>query len=429
MPDPSSLSVRALAQEIAAGRIKAEAATAACLDRIAAREAVVGAWQYLDPDAALAAARRRDAEAPVGPLHGVPIGVKDLLDTVDMPSGYGSPIYDGHRPAWDAAAVALARAAGAVVIGKTVTTEFATFTPGKTTNPHNSAYTPGGSSSGSAAAVADRMVPLAFASQTAGSIIRPASYCGCIGYKPSFGLVPRAGAKGLADSLDTIGTMAMTVADAAYFIGVLAARPGLRDAALPGSPPRFGLYQTPMWPQADAVVGLALDRARIALDRADARVDEIAVPAEHRGLTAAQDRVMWFESARGLAYEHRYRRAELSPRLAQLLDTGAGVEAAAYDAALAEAAVARAGLGGFFGSCDAILVPAAPGLAPKGLGNTGDPVFNRMWTLLGVPCVTLPAVWGEGGLPCGVQLVGRVGDDARLMSCAMFLERALADSP
>lgn len=426
MPDPSSLSARALAQEIAAGRLTAEAAMVACLDRIASREDVVGAWQYLDPEAALAAARRCDAEAPRGPLHGVPIGVKDLLDTVDMPTAYGSPIYAGHRPAADAACVALARAAGAVVVGKTVTTEFATFTPGKTANPHNPRHTPGGSSSGSAAAVADRMVPLAFGSQTAGSVIRPAAFCGCVGYKPSFGLIPRAGAKALADSLDTIGVMAGNVADAAFFAGVLAGRHRLRDAALPDSPPRFGLYRTPMWDSADPVVATALDTARAALQRAGARVVDLAVPLEHRGLTEAQDRIMWHESAAGLAYERIYHSAQLSPRLGQLLDVGLAVGPDEYDAAQAETAKARAGLDHFFGICDAVLVPAAPGEAPEGLGYTGDPIFNRMWTLLGVPCATLPVLWGTNGLPVGVQLVGRVGDDARVMASALFLEQALA---
>src|SRR5437762_2493308 len=326
MPDPLSLSVRDAAQEIASGRLTAEALASACLDRIAAREAVVGAWHYLDRDAALAAARQRDAEPPRGPLHGIPIAVKDLIDTADMPTGYGSPIYEGHRPAADAACVALARAAGAVALGKTVTTEFACFTAGKTANPHNPAHTPGGSSSGSAAAVAAGMAPLAFGSQTAGSVIRPAAYCGCVGYKPSFGTIARAGVKALADSLDTIGVMARTVDDAAFFTGIIAGRPALRDIAMPGAAPRFGLYRTPMW-------------------------------------------------------------GEAGPSTI-----------------------------------------AAPGEAPPGLGYTGDPVFSRMWTLLGVPCLTLPALWGDSGLPAGVQLVGRVGTDARLMEAGLFLEHALAET-
>jgi amidase len=428
MPDPLSLTVRAAAQEIAARRLSAEALTAACLDRIAAREGVVGAWHYLDRDAALAAARHRDSEPPRGPLHGVPIAVKDLIDTADMPTGYGSPIYEGHRPAADAACVALARAAGAVVLGKTVTTEFACFTPGKTTNPKNPAHTPGGSSSGSAAAVVDGMVPLAFGTQTAGSVIRPASYCGCVGYKPSFGVIPRAGVKPLADSLDTIGVMARTVEDAAFFTGVLTERPALRDVSMPATAPRFGVYRTPMWGEAEPSTIAALDRARAALERAGAWIAEIVVPPEHQGLTVAQETVMGFELVRALAYERLAHSAELSPRLAQQLDQGLTVGADAYDAAIAETKAAHARLDGFFGPCDAMLVPAAPGEAPPGLGYTGNPVFNRMWTLLGVPCVTMPAVWGDSGLPTGVQLVGRVGDDARLMAAGLFLERALAET-
>jgi Asp-tRNA(Asn)/Glu-tRNA(Gln) amidotransferase A subunit family amidase len=428
MPDPLSLSARDAAQEIAAGRLGAEALVRACLDRIEAREPVVGAWHHLDRDAALAAARRCDASPPSGPLHGIPIAVKDLLDTADMPTAYGSAIYEGHRPAADAACVALARAAGAIVIGKTVTTEFACFTPGKTANPRNPAHTPGGSSSGSAAAVADGMVPLALGTQTAGSVIRPAAYCGVVGFKPSFGMIPRAGAKTLADSLDTIGTMARNVADAALFAGILGGRPALRHVAMPDARPRFGFYRTPMWAEAEPGTAAALDHARAALERAGAWVAEIAVPPEHQELTAAHDAIMGFELARALAFERLQHSAELSPRLGQLLDAGMAVGIEAYEAACAETAAARATLDGFFGPCQAMLVPAAPGEAPQGLGYTGNPVFSRMWTLLGLPCVTLPALWGESGLPTGIQLVGRPGDDARLMAAALFAERALAEA-
>ncbi len=426
MPDPLTLSARDAAREIAAGRLSAEALVAACLERIAAREPVVGAWHHLDRDAALAAARCCDTSAPSGPLHGIPIAVKDLIDTVDMPTGYGSAIYEGHRPAADAACVALARAAGAIVLGKTVTTEFACFTAGKTANPHNAAHTPGGSSSGSAAAVGDGMVPLALGTQTAGSVIRPASYCGVVGFKPSFGVIPRAGVKPLADSLDTIGTMSRNVADAAFFAGILGGRPGLREVAMPAAPPRFGFYRTPMWEEAEPSTEAALDHARAALERAGAQIAEIEVPPEHRGLTAAQERVMGFELVRGLAYERLQHSAELSPRLAQLLDAGMTVGPDAYDAACVETAAARARLDGFFGPCEALLAPAAPGEAPAGLGYTGNPVFSRMWTLLGVPCVTLPAIWGASGLPTGIQLIGRPGRDAQLMAAALFAERALA---
>jgi amidase len=424
--DPRSLTVREAARQIAERRLTAEALTAAYLDRIAARETTVGAWEYLDRERALATARQRDAEPTRGPLHGIPIAVKDLIDTVDMPTTYGSSIYRGHRPAADASCVALARAAGAVVLGKTVTTEFAAFTPGKTANPRHPAHTPGGSSSGSAAAVADGMTPLAFGTQTAGSIIRPAAYCGCIGYKPSFGLINRAGVKPLADSLDTIGVLAGTVEDAAFFAGVLSERQALRHLAMPSQAPRFGLYRTPMWEEAEPATAAALDGARAALERAGAAVAELALAPEHHGLAEVQNTIMEFEMVRALAYERTLHSAELSPRLAQLLDAGMTIGADEYDRALARAAEARAGLDAFFGVCDAVLVPAAPGEAPVGLGNTGDPIFNRMWTLLGVPCVTLPARWAENGLPTGVQLVGRWRDDARLTVCAVFLERALA---
>src|SRR5213076_226477 len=284
---------------------------------------------------------------------------------------------------------------------------FAHQQTGKTRNPHNLEHTPGGSSSGSAAAVAAGMAPLAFGSQTAGSVIRPAAYCGCVGYKPSFGV------------------MARTVDDAAFFTGVIAGRPALRDIAKPAAAPRFGLYRTPMWSEAEPSTIAALDRARAALERAGAWIAEIVVPPEHQGLTAAQETVMGFELVRALADERLNHSAQLSPRLAQLLDQGMTVGADAYDAALAETASARARLDGFFGPCDAMLVPAAPGAAPPGLGYTGDPVFNRMWTLLGTPCLTLPAIWGDSGLPTGVQLVARIGADARLMAAGLFLERAL----
>ena len=428
MTDPHSLTVREAARQIAERRLAAETLTAAYLDRIEAREPIVGAWQYLDREQALATARRRDAEPPRGPLHGIPLAVKDLIDTVDMPTTYGSSIYHGHWPAADASCVALAKAAGAVVVGKTVTTEFAAFTPGKTANPRNPAHTPGGSSSGSAAAVADGMAPLAFGTQTAGSVIRPAAYCGCVGYKPSFGLINRAGVKPLADSLDTVGVLAPTVEDTAFFVGVLSERPALRHLAVPSEAPRFGLYRTPMWDAAEPATAAAIDEARAALERAGAAVAELAVAPEHHGLAEAQNTIMCFEAVRAFAHERTLHSAELSPRFAQMLDAGMAIGADEYDRALARAVAARVGLTAFFGACDAVLVPAAPGEAPIGLGNTGDPIFNRMWTLLGVPCVTLPARWAENGLPTGVQLVGRAGDDARLMGCAAFLERSLTGS-
>ena len=257
---------------IAAGRLTSEALVRAYIDRIAAQELSVGAWIAFDPEQALAEARARDAEAPRGPFHGVPVGVKDIIDTHDLPTCYGSPIYAGYRPAADAACVALLRAAGMVVLGKTVTTEFALRHPGKTRNPHNREHTPGGSSSGSAAAVAAGMVPLAIGTQTSGSVIRPASYCGCVGYKPTFGRIPRAGVKLLSESLDTIGVMARTVDDAAAFAAVLERTP---IAPLPtlDEPPRFGFCRGPAWPEAEPATERALAAAAERLRDAGADRD------------------------------------------------------------------------------------------------------------------------------------------------------------
>src|SRR6266849_2215381 len=285
--EPHRLPATTLARLIEGGELTAEAVVRSCLERIRQREPVVRAWTHLADVAALEAARACGKGATRGVLRGVPFGVKDIFDTADMPSGYGSPIYTGCRPSFDASAVALPRAAGAILLGKTVTTEFANRHPGPTANPHNEAHTPGGSSSGSAAAVADFMVPLALGTQTAGSVIRPASFCGVVGFKPSYGVIPRAGVKMLADSLDTIGTMARNVADAAFFAGILGGRPALRHVAMPDAAPRFGLYRTPMWEEAEPSTVAALNQARAALERAGAGVSEIAVPPEHRGLTAA----------------------------------------------------------------------------------------------------------------------------------------------
>jgi Asp-tRNA(Asn)/Glu-tRNA(Gln) amidotransferase A subunit family amidase len=424
--DFAAPSARDIAAQIASGKLTAEAATRACLDRIAAREPVVGAWQYLDADHAIAEARERDRTAPRGKLHGVPIGVKDLIDTHDMPTGYGSPIYEGHRPPADAACVALARAAGAVVIGKTVTTEFATFFPGKTANPHNPAHTPGGSSSGSAAAVADGMVPLAFGTQTAGSVIRPASFCGVVGYKPSFGTICRAGVKPLSDSLDTVGVMARDVADAGFFAAVLSNRPDLQLGDTTARP-RIAFYRTPEWREAGPDTIAALEHAAARLARAGAPIVEVVGPPEHDGLVEAQKIIMDYESARSLSFERITRPQDLSASLRERIAIGLAHSGQAYDAARRTVMQAAAALPKLFGDFDALLVPAAPGAAPKGLDRTGDPIFNRPWTMLHLPCITVPGWRSAGGLPVGVQLVGRLGDDARTLRTAAFLERALAE--
>ena len=426
MSDLFRLSAVEAAARIAAGTLTAQALVESCLGRIAAREAEVGAWAFLDVDQALAEARARDQSAARGPLHGVPIGVKDIMDTADMPTAYGSRVYRGFRPGGDAACVALARAAGAVILGKTVTTEFAALSPGKTRNPHNPAHTPGGSSSGSAAGVADLMMPLAFGTQTAGSIIRPASFCGVVGMKPSFGLIATSGTKPLAPSLDTIGGFARDVADIACFIAALTGRPELVPSA-PAARPRIGLYRTAPWDEARPETTAALEAARERLARAGAAMGErAALPAFER-LVPAQTAIMSHEAGRNLAWERLNRASEIMPRTATLLAQGMDVTPAAYDEARRSAAAARAELGAFFGEFEAMLVPAAPGEAPP-IATTGDPVFNRPWTLLHLPCITLPSHRGPNGLPVGVQLVGRAGDDARLLAVALFAETALGSA-
>ena len=301
----------------------------------------------------------------------MPVGVKDVFDTFDMPSRYGSPIYADYQPKTDAAVVARLRAAGGLVLGKTVTTEFATFTPNVTTNPHHPGHTPGGSSSGSAAAVAAGMVPVAFGTQTIGSVIRPAAYCGVVGYKPSFGLLPRTGAKAISDCLDTVGCFARSVADAAFFAGALSQRPlaiGNADAA-----PRMGLCLTPQWPQAQAETQALFGKLGGQLAAAGARVKDLVLPALYDGINAAQDTIAAVEMAACLADEHRRFPHLMSTRLQLRLDEGAAIPASAYDAAMALAARGRLGLPDVMADIDILVVPSAMGEAPHGLDATGDP--------------------------------------------------------
>jgi Asp-tRNA(Asn)/Glu-tRNA(Gln) amidotransferase A subunit family amidase len=412
------------ARRIADGSLTSEALVRACLERISEREPVVQAWQHLDLDAALKIARQVD-QFGSGPLKGIPIGVKDIIDTADMPTGYGSPLYETFRPPRDAACVALARHAGALILGKTVTTEFAYFQPGKTRNPHDPDRTPGGSSSGSAAAVADGMVPLAFGTQTAGSIIRPASFCGCVGYKPTFGLIDRTGVRPFADSLDTVGVFATTVKDAAFFASVIAGRPNLRitDEVFR---PRIGLTRTHAWEAAEPATATALDEAAARLRSAGLEVREVALPDRWRGLLEAQKTIMAFEAARSHAPEMLTASDRLSVKLRELLEAGALIAPDDYDAAKALVAEARAGFSNVLDGLDGLLTPSAPGEAPEGLEVTGDPVFNRIWTVLGVPCISVPGLTGPLGMPVGLQVVGRWGDDRRALAASAAIGQSLS---
>jgi len=391
------------------------------LSRIAALEPRVHAWAHLAEDKARAEADRLDDQAISGPLHGLPVGVKDLFDTCDMPTGYGSDIYRGHRPPSDAAVVALIRRSGGIVPGKTVTTEFAFFTPGKTRNPHDLGRTPGGSSSGSAAAVAAGMVPLALGTQTAGSIIRPASYCGIVGYKPSVGLISPAGLKMASWSLDTVGVFARTVPDAALLGSVLTGRtlPGTSSGLL--RPPRIGICRTPQWSEAEESTRAAIGEARRRLLDAGASVSDVDLPAPFDGLLGAQHVIMVHEAARSLAFE-RDRHADLiSDRLLELIDEGGRTPVERYDEAQHLARICRKRLGRVFANVDVLLTPSAVGEAPVLAEGTGNPVFNRIWTLLGTPCVNLPGLSGPGRLPVGVQVIGPLRHDERTLSWAQWI--------
>ena len=390
----------------------------ACLERVAERDGVVRAFAHVDADAALAQARVLDAAPLRGPLHGLPLGVKDLFDTAELPTAYGSPIYAGHRPVADAAAVALCREVGALVLGKTVTTEFAYFHAGPTRNPNNPAHTPGGSSSGSAAAVADRMLPLALGTQTAGSIIRPAAYCGVVGYKPSYGRVPRAGVKSLSDALDTVGGFGRSVRDVALLGAVLTGDARL-SAALDGAAPRIGLCRTPDWAHADEDTQQAWSQATATLTAHAASVADVTLHGELADLVALQKAVMAFEMSRALSHERIRHRARLSDRLRALLDEGTAISGETHATHLARAAAAQRCVDALFDRHDVLLAPSATGEAPTG-DATGDPLFCRGWTLLGLPCVHLPFGRGRRGLPVGLQLVGRRGSDHRLLAAAQW---------
>ncbi|MGQ0662839.1 MAG: amidase [Pseudomonadota bacterium] len=415
----NELGARQAADLIASRKLTAAELTAACLKRIEARDHEVGAFAYIDHEAALAQARALDRAPSKGVLHGVPIGVKDIIDTVDMPTGWGSPIYAGRRSMWDASCVALCRAEGAVILGKTVTTEFAYFHPGKTANPHNLRHTPGGSSQGSAAAVADFMVPVAFGSQTAASVTRPAAFCGVIGYKASYGSFDLAGVMALAPSFDTLGFLIRELDDIALLRAALL-RDDREPPAVGAASLRVGLARTAQWPKADPATRTAVASAADKLARSGARVEEVKLPDEFAELVATHQTIMAFDAARTHAFDYNVHRQQVSDKFAELVEAGRAGSFKAYRAAHARAAEARRKLGAIFDAFDVLLAPSAVGEAPEGLGATGDPLFSRMWTLLHVPSVTLPVAKGPKGLPIGVQLIGRFNHDNQLIGDAKW---------
>jgi amidase len=408
---------------IEAGTLTSEKLVGACLERIAEREPVVKAWVRLNKALALKQAKAADA-AKGGLLRGVPIGVKDIIDTHDMPTGHNSPIFAGKVPFGDAACIALSRNANAVIMGKTVTTEFANRHPGPTTNPHNAAHTPGGSSSGSAAAVADGHVPLAFGTQTGGSVIRPAAYCGVVGYKPTFNDFSRVGIKMQCHSLDTLGLMARTLEDIGLFRGaVLALPPVPIDRGV--SAPRIGFCRTPIWKDAEPDTQALLEKTASALAAKGATVRDVTFDPAFDDILDDHGAIQGWESARNYADERLRHPDKLSRELTEILNKGLAVSLERYVTAQRKAVAFKAHVDSLFDQVDLLLCPSAPGEAPKGQEFTGDPRFNSIWTLAGTPCVTLPAGTGDMGLPLGVQLVGLRHADDKLLSAAAWVAARL----
>lgn len=420
----NELGAREVAGLVASGKAGVEEVVAACIARIEAREPDVGAFEWFDADHALEQARALDNGPVKGVLHGVPLGVKDIIDTGDMPTRNGSPIHADRRPSSDAGCVALSRAAGAVVLGKTVTTEFAYFFPGKTRNPHNPDHTTGGSSMGSAAGAADCMFPIGFGSQTAASVTRPAAYCGVVGYKATTGDFDLQGVCGLAASYDTLGFLCRELEDAALMReALLGDRPPPPRAD--GAPPRVGFVRTPWWDEADAATHRVLEWAAGKLAGEGADVTEPELPAEFGELVATHKLVMAFDAARARAWEYAEHRDELSPQFTALMEEGRAVSYADYRVAQERSAACRRRFADLASGFDVVLAPSAPGEAPEGHAATGDPLFSRMWTLLHVPSVTLPVATGESGLPLGVQIVGKAHGDGALLADARWIHDRL----
>jgi len=417
------------------GLCSSEQLVQACLERIRLVEPDVQAWQFLDEAHALAQARARDADRregrATGPLHGVPVGLKDIIDTVDMPTEDGTVLHAGRTPDRDATVVAMLRAAGAVILGKTVTTELATYAAGKTRNPHDPARTPGGSSSGSAAAVAAGMVPLALGTQTNGSVIRPASFCGVYGFKPTHGLIPRHGILKTSRTLDSVGFFARTLEDIALLAEQLCGdderdldtRPRARIpftrvlAEAPPLAPRFALVKSPMWERAQGSTHEAF--AEVA-DVLGAQCEESDLGESLRAAWDWHRTIMEAEMALNLEREWSRGREQLSAPLRQQLERGRETRALDYQQALARIPQLVDGFDELFQRYDAIITPATPGSAPA-LDSTGDPVFCTLWSLCGMPALSLPLLHAPDGMPLGLQLVGRRGDDARLLRSARWL--------
>ena len=430
MSDLFRLSASEAVTRIREGKLTSEALVRSCLERIDSRESDVKAWVHLDHDFAVAQARECDRNANRGPIHGIPFAAKDIMDTADLPTEYGSPIYKGNRPAADAACVALSRAAGGVLLGKTVTTEFASRVPmGKTTNPHNPQHTPGGSSSGSAAAVADFMVPLAFGTQTVGSVIRPAAFCGCIGYKPSYGEVSTQGVKQNTASFDTVGLFGRAVEDLALFRAALTGFAPKALATVPINELKIGFCRTMFWERAESYTKTFLEEVASALAKSGATVSEFDLGGPFKDFEAMGRRINDYEFSRALAWERNHHWELLSELQRDKLVGWLNVSYEQYREAQAVLAQCRRYLAEAMKDIDLLLTPSALGEAPAGLASTGDTSFNILSTWTYTPCVTLPVFTGPTGLPVGIQLIGHRNQDQRLFDGALAVYRVFSKSP
>ena len=429
MSDSCKINATEAAVRMASGELTSVQLVESCLERIQAREGEVGAWAHLDEDMALNAARVADATEPKSPFHGIPFGVKDIIDTADLPTECGTPIRAGRRPTEDAACVARMKAAGAVMMGKTVTTEYALYHPGKTRNPLNLAHTPGGSSSGSAAAVADSMVPVAFGSQTSGSLIRPAAFCGICAFKPTRGITDISGMLQLEPDFDTLGYMGRNFDDLATFFAIVHDH---TPRSLPdgiGRKPRFGLCRTPMWPHAEQASIDAVEEAAEQLRSIGADVQEVRLPPSFDGLLETHASILKAALTRSLREDYRHHQDRMSPVLREMIEAGFAVPKDQEKALRSHAGKCRAAINHAFGDRDAFLCPSVVGEAPKGISATGSPVFQAMWTLLNVPIAGIPGAVGPAGLPVGIQFVGRRGDDETILRLGKwFHTRRIADS-
>lgn len=428
MRDLADLTAAQAVRAIEDGKLTCEALATACVERIEAQEASVQAWAYFDRNAALAAARAADKTSSKGLLHGVPFALKDIIDTVDMPTAHGSPIYKGYRPGWDAPCVAACRDAGAVLFGKTVSAEFAHVQPGPTCNPHNPAHTPGGSSSGSAAVVGAGMVPVAFGTQTTGSTIRPAAYCGTVGYKPSYGDFCLTGVRDNSPSLDTLGLIARSVEDLALFRSAVMVLPYEPLDTVPVSDLRIGFCRTPWWDQAEGYTKALMAGTADMLSEAGAKVSDFTMPDGAAGLVEAMRDVSGFEFARVMLHERLHHKDQLSDKLLNgRVADGIACTYEGYRSALATLEDYRNRFAAAMADFDLLLTPSASGEAPEGIDSTGNPIFNLAWTATYTPAVTLPSGIGPLGLPLGIQLIGHRNDDYRFLSAAQAVENLLRD--